>query len=658
MHYRIFRTLQALVSHTYFPVGILILVNLVFGVWTVTDFGESWDERPRLQYARASLDAYAGADRGLEDEKGSAYVIIAELGSDMLSKIIPKWSTIDAWHFMNFLSFQIAVFFLFVLCLRFTHKWGAFGATLLFSTQPLLWGHSFINPKDIPFMAAFLATIALGVQMADTMASDNLVGVDHQAPDEENRVTFATQLSQDWHRARGRGQITLCLISALSLGLLLLILSADTLIRQRLIDLIYRAYNAETSTLLTAIFSRLAENMQALPLENYVSKALSLYSRFRTLYTLAAVLGNLLVLWYWFQSARHWLWSHAVEPYARLMTRYLANKHVLLAAILLGLCSSIRTLGPAAGLLIAAYWLAKMGQRALPALVVYLSIATAVTYIAWPGLWGAPLSNFLRSLSDSADFGWDGQVLFQGLEIDSDQLPRTYLPVLLSLQFTLTALLMFAIGFFVSFRKIYRRRIDIPLVLLIAAWLLVPILAVVIRQPTMYDNFRHFLFIIPPIFIFASPAIGMLIEKLNNLFLSVALLLVLILPGVYWDIALHPYQYVYYNAFAGWTSGAFRQYEMDYWATSYREAALYLNTVAPPNGQVLVWGPEHLVRRYARLDLNIVEFEDGMHESETIADYAVISTRHNNDRLLFPESPSTYQVSRHGAIFAVVKNLQ
>lgn len=653
-----FHSLHPIFSRTYLPVGILIIVNLVIGAATVTDFGESWDERPRLQYARKSLDAYSGSNRVWEDEKGAAYVMIAELGSDLLSKFIRKWSTIDAWHFMHFLSFQAALFFFFMICLRFTHKWGAFGATLLLSTQPLLWGHSFINPKDTPFMAAFLGSIALGMRMADSLPGDNLVKARYEAALTQNGAPLATQVSNDWHSAQARKQITLGLISALSLAVLLGLLFAGTLIRERLAALIHQAYNAETSTLLASIFSRLAENMQSQPVENYIAKALNLNTRFLSLYTAATVLVNLLVLWLLFPSTLHWLWSKTVKPVLGPMTRYLTNGHVLIAAILLGLCSSIRTLGPAAGLLIAAYWLAMRGQRALPALVVYLSLASVITYIAWPGLWGAPLSNFLRSLFESADFGWDGQVQYQGVEIDSDQLPRTYLPVLLSIQFTLPALLMFAIGLFVTLRKLVKRRIDKAPVLLVAAWLFIPVLAVVILQPTMYDNFRHFLFIIPPVFIFASSALGMLFEKLDRLFPSVALLLVLVLPGIYWDIALHPYEYVYYNAFTGWTSGAFREYEMDYWATSYREAALYLNTVAPPNARVLVWGPEHLVRRYSRLDLNIVEFEAGMDECETIADYAVVSTRHNKDQLLFPDSPSTYQVSRHGAIFAVVKSLQ
>ncbi len=44
----------------------------------------------------------------------------------------------------------------------------AFGATLLFITQPLFWGHAFINPKDIPLFSLFLLSVYLGMRMHDS----------------------------------------------------------------------------------------------------------------------------------------------------------------------------------------------------------------------------------------------------------------------------------------------------------------------------------------------------------------------------------------------------------------------------------------------------------------------------------------------------------
>ncbi|MCK5430370.1 MAG: hypothetical protein KAI94_12905, partial [Anaerolineales bacterium] len=129
---------------------------MIVGVFTVTGYGESHDEMLRYRYAERSLSAYLGEAKTFTDEKGPFYVMLAKIGSELLLKLSNDWLAIEAWHFMHFLSFLLGVFFFYVVMQRFTDKWVAFGITLLFATQPLLWGHAFINPKDIPFMSFFL----------------------------------------------------------------------------------------------------------------------------------------------------------------------------------------------------------------------------------------------------------------------------------------------------------------------------------------------------------------------------------------------------------------------------------------------------------------------------------------------------------------------
>ena len=62
------------------------------------------------------------------------------------------------------------------------------------------------------------------------------------------------------------------------------------------------------------------------------------------------------------------------------------------------------------------------------------------------------------------------------------------------------------------------------------------------------------------------------------------------MPGWLASFHLHPYQYIYYNSFIGGPQGAFRRYETDYWMTSFREATAYVNSVAPENARLIVWG--------------------------------------------------------------------
>ena len=106
--------------------------------------------------------------------------------------------------------------------------------------------------------------------------------------------------------------------------------------------------------------------------------------------------------------------------------------------------------------------------------------------------------------------------------------------------------------------------------LILLLWFFVPLLAVVVLNPTMYDNFRQFFFILPAAFLFVGAGLDWLFARVRSPVLISLLLIVFVLLNVVTLIQLHPYQYTYYNRLAGGEQGAFRKYEMDYWATSYR----------------------------------------------------------------------------------------
>ncbi len=129
------------------------------------------------------------------------------------------------------------------------------------------------------------------------------------------------------------------------------------------------------------------------------------------------------------------------------------------------------------------------------------------------------------------------------------------------------------------------------------------------------------------------------------------------LPGIISIARLHPYEYIYYNNFIGGVSGAFRSYEFDYWYTSFREAAEYLNTTAEQGAKILVWGDPFLAKQYTRKDTGIVEPEHG-NTYDLIGgyNYAILSSRGENDTL-YSEADLLFSVEREGAILVVVKRL-
>ena len=96
---------------------------------------------------------------------------------------------------------------------------------------------------------------------------------------------------------------------------------------------------------------------------------------------------------------------------------------------------------------------------------------------------------------------------------------------------------------------------------------------------------------------------------------------------------------------------------MDYWQTSYREAAGYLNSAAPENANVIVWGADHLVKTFARSDFQIEQYNRSKGEDSYPEGYVVISTRHDKDLNIFPDAKILLRIERDGATLAVVKEL-
>ena len=99
--------------------------------------------------------------------------------------------------------------------------------------------------------------------------------------------------------------------------------------------------------------------------------------------------------------------------------------------------------------------------------------------------------------------------------------------------------------------------------------------------------------------------------------------------------------------------GAFRRFELDYWGTSYREAAAFLDAEAPANAAVWVEGPTHLLQEYARRDLKIYSTYEP--ERADHYDFVVALTRFDLDLASYPDAPVDYVIQRQGALLTVIK---
>ena len=538
------------------PIFLLLAINILIGLLVYRDYGYSWDEPLFYDYADALGYAYSpqewlsgsfdlnnsyGASGDDHKTRGPAYLLLAR-GPVTLLKLAGL-DTASAWHLINFLFFQLGVYFFYRLSLRWMNPSAALAASALFSWQPLLWGHAFINPKDPPFLVFFLASVCLGFEMVDRL-SDEAVTTRHR-------------------------------------------------------------------------------------------------------------------------------FSSLIVP-----------------AITLGIATSIRVLGPLAGLLVLAYAIFRFGRRLInfiPPLALYGIIAILSMLATWPFLWEDPLARFVDVFSFMSDNPTNLSILFGGEVYRAGELPRRYLPFMLGTTLTEPLWPLFLIGLVSSYFKYFkeirdqrttqketrsadgwislRSSLDITTtknslvsLTLILIWFVSILAYVLVRKPAMYDGLRHFLFVLPPIFIFTGFAFDLLTRLIKSLWLYAALVLLLVAPGIAAIFQLHPYQYTYYNSFIGGTSQAFRRYETEYWLTCYKEAMEELNQSITEPTDLYVQREAYIAAYYANQDLKVHDLRGALDQVQS-GDYVLVNTRTNEDRRSFKDAPSVLQIGPGDAIFCIIKQI-
>src|SRR5262249_29693492 len=110
----------------------------------------------------------------------------------------------------------------------------------------------------------------------------------------------------------------------------------------------------------------------------------------------------------------------------------------------------------------------------------------------------------------------------------------------------------------------------LPLGLVVFAALF-PIGFAMVTHAVLFDGLRHFLFVEPPLACCAGLAFEAILKRVaywpRALAAGAAASLALYV-GYHLSlmVALHPDEYVYYNAFVGGVPGAVGDYKLDYWA--------------------------------------------------------------------------------------------
>lgn len=506
------------------PILWLLAVALAAALFTFRDFGLTWDEPLFYQYANALGYAYTptnwfsgefdlsrsyGPSADDHKTRGPGYLLIAREPAEGMQAL--GLDVASSWHLVNFTFYLLGIFFVYRLCRWLGSESAAVLATALFASQPLLWGHAFINPKDMPFLVLITGAIWLGVRVIDW-------------PQDE----------------KGSSQ-------------------------------------------------------------------------------------------------------------------HLGVAQVVLPAVFLGLATSNRVLGPLAGLLVAAYWLARRpGWRTVACIAIYGMLACIVMFLTWPYLWETPV-HFVEVFNLMAQNPTALPVLFADTIYRANELPLRYLPFYLASTLTEPAWPLLGLGIVssaIASKAVTIRRWRLALLL---AWVLIPLGYALIARPPLYDGMRHFLFVLPPVFIISTTALELLLRHLVHRWMRLALALAVLAPGVAGIVALHPYEYSYFNSFVGGTGGAFRHYETEYWLTCYKESVEQLNAMTAEPVRLFVHREVAVASPYAASNITVLE-ERGSRQAIQTGDLILVNTRTNEDLRTFHGAAEILTVGRAGATFCIIKS--
>jgi hypothetical protein len=625
----------------------IVVGGLLLALTLGNDYGLSWDEPLIATYVGRLLRAY-----GSLESKDSVFVdlhfygplffLIADGIGRGLREILTGWTRADGRHAAYFLSYVMATLSVFVMARGVTGRWPALIGALLMATQPLLFGHAFINPKDIPFLGFFAVVVASGMLAVQAIPAEAGVAGGRPSAASAESADFLMRLRTAWKRMAWPLRILLGMGLVLGSVLLVDALFLGRITLPLLLSLTRAAVAGEAPAIVQGMFDRVTEAGRAISIEAYLQKVTGLHRR------IGIFAGSL------FLVLALSLVTSSVLSRNKSLGRAFALWW-LVSAVLVGAATAIRVLGPMAGVLVCTLLVVRLGRRSVPLIGLYWLLGAAVVYAGWPYLWGHPVARLLEAAARAAESPWDAKVLFMGQLTRVIDLPRTYGAAILSLQLTLPALILGPAGAVLSLVQ-GRRNGALPWVLVLWTWWLVPFAPSMAFGSVVYDNARQLLFALPPMFALSSWAIAALLRAPRFKLARGALVLLVLLPGVIGILRLHPYEYIYYNELAGGVRGADQRFELDYWVTGFREAMEYVNGVAPAQATVAVAGSRAAAAYYAREDLEVWP-QDDLGAPDRLPSFLIATTRWDSDNA-WPDAPIVWRLERDGALLAVVKDLR
>jgi Dolichyl-phosphate-mannose-protein mannosyltransferase len=160
LHIKNSNTLHFVQRHT----GLVLFFTMfIIALFSYQEYGIGWDETIQHKTGIINLDYITSTNDSLLDYYDRDYGIAFELPLVILEKTFRLKDTRDIFlmrHLVTHLFFLLGAFFCFQLVdFLYKNKWLASIAFLLLVLHPRIYGHSFFNPKDVPFLSMFIISL-------------------------------------------------------------------------------------------------------------------------------------------------------------------------------------------------------------------------------------------------------------------------------------------------------------------------------------------------------------------------------------------------------------------------------------------------------------------------------------------------------------------
>jgi tetratricopeptide (TPR) repeat protein len=259
-------------------------------------------------------------------------------------------------------------------------------------------------------------------------------------------------------------------------------------------------------------------------------------------------------------------------------------------------------------------------------------ISWFLSILLWPYALHGPVKNVIESYRVMAHFPSTFRQIFEGKVEWSDCMPWYYLPKSMLITFPITVLTgLILLCAFIRFKLNQEKTLLYGMVIFSV---LFPIVFVVYERSNIYSSWRQFLFIYPGIILLASTGYHHFFEHVKSKYLRWGMV---VLIGV---LSFHPlkfmlnnpqFYYLYYNQLVGGLTGAYSNYETDYYYVSQTAASKWLldylkkKNVRGRTKVKATYSVEWMFRDHPEIETSYFRYEE---RSQSDWDYAIVANRY------------------------------